>query len=112
MTRVYFNTNQESWCDQYPDCSEWWPAGTRNVKLGSVFSLEIDGDFDKWATIRCGGKEVCVEMSGKRIGMYGPTMEMSDSEMVDWFDRSMKELGDFDRNKAKRPAFSQSVVIT
>ncbi|HLG97119.1 MAG TPA: hypothetical protein VKX49_12470 [Bryobacteraceae bacterium] len=104
MKRVYWNTQQAGWgsVDCSIDCSEWWPDNMSPVVLGDAFTLRIAGDDERWAVINCGGRELTVEISSKRIGMYGPHDYMTDTELVLWFNRAMADLSEFDRTTRKK----------
>jgi hypothetical protein len=93
MARLYYNANGEGWAEDSLDCCEWWPPQMKNVDMPG-FRLVIDGESDRWATITCGCRTVEVEISGKRIGMYGPSNggDMTDAECVEWFNRSILEM--------------------
>ncbi len=95
LDRLYWNHNQKHFYDQEEirECSEWWPGGLRNFEFGNCKFEVLDFDGDLYVKLTVGGREFSIEISGKRIGMYGPGFPMTDYEMVDWFNQSLKDIG-------------------
>jgi len=98
LDRLYWNHNQKHFYDEdrMSSCWEWWPGGLHDFNFGNLeFKFLPDPDEGGgWVRLKCGGREFNnLEVSGKRIGMYGPRIPMTDYEMVDWFNQSLKDIG-------------------
>lgn len=94
LDNLYLNHNQNHfYSGEVQDCWEWWPGGLRSFKFGQLEFEFADPEGDGGRVrLRCGDREFDIEVSGKRIGMYGPGFPMTDYEMVDWFNKSMRGI--------------------
>lgn len=99
---VCWRANQESWSDHNP-CAEW--LRMEPLTLGRISVTVDDLDGDRYATLEFDGVRFTTELGTKRLYCYGAQgkadSDLTDAELVDWFNRVMDELESLNRAALK-----------
>lgn len=108
FSRVYSNVNRSPWQehDDHSSCSEWFGKILQDTaEVGGLsISKESLDEFDCSVRFTTSDLSFTVELSGKRIGMYGPRDApiKSEAEWIAWFHRTIMLLSVADRENYQK----------